>query len=78
MAIDRQQTFRLGVKSFLKDHGIKQNYIAKKAGISERTFNYMLNGNQNININTMYSIAEAVGQSPDFFMSYEPTPTPEC
>lgn len=35
------------MKIFFEEHGIKQKYIARKTGITERTLSLIMNGKEN-------------------------------
>ncbi len=49
------------VKAYLIKNGIKQSYIAKKAGIPENIFCMMLNDKRRIEVNEYMRICDALG-----------------
>lgn len=50
--------------------GLKQKFIAEKAGISEQALSAMLNGRQKIDADTFFAIAVVLRMSPDEMYSY--------
>lgn len=45
--------------------GLKQKFVAEKAGISEQALSAMLNGRQRIEVETFFAIAVVLHLTPD-------------
>lgn len=56
------------IKSYIDDNGLKQSYIADKAGIKRDAFCTSLNGKRKIAIDEYCRICAALGVGFDFFM----------
>lgn len=50
------------IKQYLKENGIKQNYIAKKLGIPATTLNSMLSERQKIPADMYFCICAVLGE----------------
>lgn len=57
------------IKSYLKENGIKQNFVAQKIGIPATTLNSMLSEKQKLPADTYFSICNVLGESPTRFAS---------
>ena len=57
------------LKDYLKSHGIKQNFVAKKIGISPQVFNAYVNGQNKFNADFALSVAKALNISPNIFLN---------
>ena len=58
------------LRDMIDARGIKQKFIAEKVGISETAMSAMLNGNQKIDVDTFFAIAEVLRMSPDEIMEF--------
>lgn len=64
MAADR-------LREIIDARGLKQKFIAEKVGISETAISSMLNGNQKIDIDTFFAIANVLQMTPDEIYSFK-------
>lgn len=55
------------IKSYLKENGIKQNFVAKKIGIPATTLNSMLSEKQKLPADTYFNICRVLGEPPTRF-----------
>ena len=55
-------------KDYLKNHGIKQSYVADKMGISETTLSSRLNGRLKFDANFAITFAKSLNISPSIFL----------
>lgn len=53
------------LKAAITSRGLKQKFIAEKAGISEAALSAMLSGNQKIDVETFFKIAMVLKMTPD-------------
>lgn len=51
----------INLRKFIKENGLKQNYIAEKAGYSKQELSYMLNGRKLIKPLDVLRLAEVLG-----------------
>lgn len=51
------------IREYLKDHGIRQVFVADKAGIDRSVFNLMLHGKRTIKADTLVDICNALNIS---------------
>lgn len=56
------------VRAYLEDNGLKQKAVAEKAGISNSTFNAILNGKRTLYADDLRAICLALGVSPEIFI----------
>lgn len=56
------------VRSYMDENGIKQVTIAKKAGISQVTFNAIMNGKRTLYADDLRAICLALNVSPELFI----------
>lgn len=56
------------IKTHIKDEGLKQKSVAKKAGYSEKQFSAMMRGARKINADDYEKICVALGKEPNDFM----------
>ena len=56
------------VRQYLKDHGIRQSFVAEKCNISLSTFNAMLNGKRRMYAEDLRKICYALNVSPEVFI----------
>lgn len=54
-------------KQYLREHGIKQSWLADKLGISEPTLSGRLNGRYKFDADFAMAFSKALGISPDIF-----------
>lgn len=52
--------FQKKLKKYLEEHGIKQKFVAEKAGIQENVFSMMLNGQRKMYVEDFYSVVKAL------------------
>ena len=53
------------LKTYMKRHGIKQQFVADKAGIRPQILWAMLNEKRKIEVTEYYEICKAMGTNPD-------------
>jgi transcriptional regulator with XRE-family HTH domain len=56
------------VRTYIKKNGLNQSSIAKKAGISSKTFDAILNGKQTLYPEDLRAICYALNVRPEKFM----------
>lgn len=56
------------VRAYLNENGLKQNAVAKKAGISDAAFNAILNGKRTLYADDLREICLALNVSPEKFI----------
>lgn len=56
------------LKDYLREHGIKQNYVAKKVGISSANFSSRLNGRLKFNADFALTVSKVLDIDPDIFL----------
>lgn len=56
------------LKDYLREHGIKQNYVAKKVGISSANFSGRLNGRLKFNADFALTVSKVLDIDPDIFL----------
>lgn len=62
------------IADYLKEKGIKQEYVANKANISSTAMSNLVSGKRNLDVEEYIRICYALGVSCDFFMPpYTPT-----
>ena len=64
----------LAIGTYLHDHGIKQTYLAKKAGLTDSVVSDICNGfrsNKNLSCLAVYKICMALGVPVDTFINDE-------
>lgn len=59
------------LSSAINESGLKQKYVAEKAGISEQALSAMLNGRQKIDVDTFFAIAVVLRLTPDQIYSFK-------
>lgn len=65
------------VNKYLKDNGIKQNFLSEKTGIPENTLSMILNGKIKMDADKFVDIIKALGLDPNEFIYSENTSTTE-
>lgn len=53
------------LRNMIESRGLKQKFIAEKIGVSETALSAMLNGNQKIDVDTFFAIANVLQMTPD-------------
>lgn len=53
---------------YLEEHGIKQNFVAKKMGISSATFGNRLHGRLKFNADFAIAVSKVLGIDPKIFL----------
>lgn len=53
------------LKTYMKRHGIKQQFVSDKAGIRPQILGAMLNEKRKIEVTEYYEICKAMGVNPD-------------
>lgn len=61
------------VRTYLDANGIKQKAVAQKAGISNTTFNAIMNGKRTMYAEDLKAICLALNVSPELFVETSPT-----
>lgn len=56
------------VRTYIKKNGLNQSSIAKKAGISAKNFDAILNGKQTLYLDDLRAICYALNVKPEKFM----------
>lgn len=56
------------IKEYLQDKGIKQNYVAEKAGITDNAMSDICNGKRDIGCIEYYKICKAIGVPLEYFL----------
>lgn len=64
------------VNKYLKENGIKQNFLSEKTGIPENTLSMILNGKIKLDADKFVEIITALGVDPNEFI-YPTTPPTE-
>ncbi len=59
------------VRNYIDENGIKQVAVAKKAGISNVTFNAIMNGKRTMYAEDLKAICIALNVSPETFVDYK-------
>lgn len=58
---EMNKPFSAGIANIIKEKGLKQIFVAEKAGLGKQEFNDMLNGRKLIKVCDLPRIAEALG-----------------
>ena len=61
------------LNAVIEASGLKQKYIAEKAGVSEQALSAMLNGRQKIDVDTFFAIAVTLHLTPDQIYEFRAT-----
>lgn len=56
------------IRKYIKETGLKQYVIAKKAGFSDKQFSAMMTGRRKIYADDIEKICSALGVAPDTFI----------
>ena len=59
------------LREMIDERGLKQKFIADKIGVSETAFSAMLNGRQQIDVDTFFAIACVLRMSPDEIVAFK-------
>ena len=68
MASVLKENARKLAKQYLREHGIKQSWLADKLGISEPTLSGRLNGRYKFDADFAVAFSKALGIPPDIFL----------
>lgn len=58
------------IKSIIKENGLKQRYVAEKAGFTESEFSNMLNGRKMFRTEYVNLVCNALGVQPNDLFSW--------
>ena len=56
------------IKKYLQDKGIKQNFVAEKAGITENAMSDICNGKRDVECTEYYKICKVLGVPLEYFL----------
>ena len=56
------------IRQYIEENGLKQYYVAEKAGISFSVFNAIMNGQTKLSVERLEMIAKALDKRPEFFL----------
>lgn len=59
------------VRQAIEDSGLKQRFIADKAGISEQALSAMINERQKIGVDEFFAFCQILGKSPEELYHYQ-------
>ena len=59
---------RAKIKQYIEQRGIKQTFVAKKAGLDINILNNILNGYTKLSVERLQLISKALGVEPEFFL----------
>ena len=59
------------LREMIDERGLKQKFIADEIGVSETAFSAMLNGRQQIDVDTFFAIAGVLRMSPDEIVAFK-------
>lgn len=59
------------LRNMIESRGLKQKFIAEKIGVSETALSAMLNGNQKIDVDTFFAIANVLQMTPDEVFAFK-------
>lgn len=68
MTVVTKSNSRQILKKYLKDHGIKQSFVAGKLGVSDSTFNAYLQGYVKFTMDFAYRVSNVLGIDPGIFL----------
>lgn len=57
------------IKQYIEENGLKQTYVAEKAGIGIGIFNSVINGNTKLTVERLEKIAKALDKPVEFFLN---------
>ena len=57
------------IKQYIEENGLKQSYVAEKAGINFPVFNAIMNGQTKLSVERLEAISKALGVKPEIFLS---------
>ena len=57
------------IKKYIEENGLKQTFIAEKAGIDAGVFNAIMNGRTRLTVDRLQAIAKALDKPPEFFLN---------
>lgn len=56
------------VRAYIEQHGLKQKVVAERAGISNTTFNAIINGKRTMYAEDLKAVCLALNVSPELFI----------
>ena len=56
------------VRAYIEQHGLKQKFVAERAGISNTTFNAIMNGKRTMYAEDLKAVCLALNVSPELFI----------
>ena len=56
------------IKTYLLEHGIKQNFIVENTGMNKNIVSNLLNGKRKITADELSKISRALGVKPNIFL----------
>lgn len=59
------------VRAAIEDSGLKQKFVAEKAGISEQTLSAILNGKQKIEADLFFILSDVLKMAPETLYKYQ-------
>lgn len=59
------------IREYIDANGLKQKYVAEKAGIEFNVLNAILNGRTTLSVERLERISKALGVEPAFFLNQE-------
>lgn len=62
---------REAIAKYIKENGIKQNFLANKINMSPISLNNIINGSRKIDIEEYVKICDALGTPYDYFLKVE-------
>ena len=57
------------IRKYIEENGLKQVYVARKAGIDEGVFNAILCGRTKLSVERLQAISKALDKKPEFFLN---------
>ena len=57
------------IRKYIDENGLKQSYVAEKAGINNAVLNAILNGKTKLTVERLEIISKALGKQPEFFLN---------
>lgn len=57
------------MRKYIRDNGVKQGYIARRAGLTDAKISLLLSGKQKMNVDEYYDLCSAMGVKPGMFLT---------
>ena len=61
------------VVQYIKETGIRQSFIAKKAGLSDNAMSLIFHGRRKMSADEFVKVCQVIGKTPNDFMEVEET-----